>query len=72
MFGDAVHEAIGLVLTRGWSASRAVEVAATMVGLPVHLDDAVADVDRAADALRAAKLVGGDRTVRVVSDLHCV
>ncbi len=65
VFGDAVHEAIGLVLTRGWSASRAVEVAATMVGLAVHLDDAVADVDRAVEALRAAQLVGEQCTIRL-------
>ncbi len=65
VFGDAVHEAIGLVLTRGWSASHTIDVVAKMCGLSEHLDEAAADVGRAVDALRGAQLVGGQRTTRL-------
>ncbi len=65
VFGDAVHHAIGLVLTESWSAEQATQTAATIVGLRDHLDDAIADVERAISALRGSNLVGDGRTVRV-------
>lgn len=65
VFGDAVHRAIGLVLTRSWPTSRAVATAAAIVGLADHLDDAIADVDRALATLREAALVGDNRTIRL-------
>nr|MBA3461798.1 UvrD-helicase domain-containing protein [Deltaproteobacteria bacterium] len=54
VFGDVVHEAIGLVLTRGWPARRAVETTAAIAELANHLDEAVADVERATAALHDA------------------
>jgi ATP-dependent helicase/nuclease subunit A len=57
LFGSAVHQAIGLLLrdpTLG--PAEAVRRAATLVGLTEHLDDAVADVGRAWEALKAEGL----------------
>lgn len=65
IFGEVVHRAIGLVLTRGWLASRAVPVIAGSVGLADHLGEAIADVERTLVALRDAALVGHGRTVRL-------
>jgi len=65
IFGETVHRAIGLTLTRGLEPTQAVEQAARAVGLSEHLMEAAADVARALDALRAEGLVGPDRTVRL-------
>lgn len=65
VFGDVVHQAIGLVLTRGWSADRAIEVAMRIESLVDHRDDAISDVMRAIAALRAAQLVGDGCTLRL-------
>ncbi len=57
VFGTVVHEAIGLVLRDpGLGADTAVRKAAERFGLAEHSDDAVADVTRALDALRAEGL----------------
>jgi ATP-dependent exoDNAse (exonuclease V) beta subunit len=64
-FGEVVHRAIGLVLTRDWPAGHAVARVATTVGLVNHLDEAIADVERAVLALRQADLIGTGRAVRL-------
>jgi ATP-dependent helicase/nuclease subunit A len=67
VFGSAVHQAIGLLLRD--PALGPVEVvrrAATLVGLTEHLDEAVADVGRAWQALQAeglARTPGADLQV---------
>jgi ATP-dependent exoDNAse (exonuclease V) beta subunit len=59
LFGSAVHYAIGLMLRSNRMTARdAVQRAAKLYGLAEHLDEAVADVERALEALRAASLVG--------------
>jgi ATP-dependent exoDNAse (exonuclease V) beta subunit len=65
IFGDTVHQAIGLVLTRELSARAAVERAAMASGLTEFHDEAAADVLRAVDTLRQEGLVDGDRVVRI-------
>lgn len=64
LFGDVVHRAIGLTLSRRLPAPEAVEQAARMLGLASHLDEAVLDVQRAVTALEAAGLLG-PREVRL-------
>jgi len=57
VFGTVVHEAIGLVLRDPeLVVTQAVRKAAERFGLVEHIDDAVADVTRALDALRAEGL----------------
>jgi ATP-dependent exoDNAse (exonuclease V) beta subunit len=57
LFGSTVHHAIGLALRRsGMTVQEAVQRAAKLYGLAEHLDEAVADVERGLDALRAARL----------------
>jgi len=58
VFGTVVHEAIGLVLRdQELVVPQAVRKAAERFGLVEHIEDAVADVTRALDALRAEGLV---------------
>jgi ATP-dependent helicase/nuclease subunit A len=58
-FGDTVHRAIGLMLRdSGVPVEVAVRHAAARAGLAEHLDEAVADVTRALNALRAEGLFG--------------
>ena len=66
VFGDVVHRAIGLVLTRGISARDAVARVVAGAGLADHHADAdaVADVERAVAALRREQLIDG-RVLRV-------
>ena len=55
VFGSTVHHAIGLVLrSTRTSAQEAVQRAAELYGLEEHLEEAVADVTRSLEALRAA------------------
>ena len=55
VFGSTVHHAIGLVLqSTRTSAQEAVQRAAGLYGLEDHLEEAVADVTRSLEALRAA------------------
>jgi ATP-dependent helicase/nuclease subunit A len=57
LFGSTVHHAIGLMLrSSGMTPRDAVERAAKLYGLAEHLEEAVADIARALDALRAAGL----------------
>jgi ATP-dependent exoDNAse (exonuclease V) beta subunit len=57
-FGSTVHRAIGLVLHNAkLNATEAVRLAAQAAGLQVHLEDAVADVERALAALRSEGLL---------------
>jgi ATP-dependent helicase/nuclease subunit A len=57
VFGSVVHAAIGLLLREpALGAPAAVRKAAAVVGLTEHLDEAVADVGRAWQALEAAGL----------------
>jgi ATP-dependent helicase/nuclease subunit A len=57
VFGTVVHEAIGLVLRDPeLVVTQAVRKAAEGFGLVEHIEDAVADVTRALDALRAENL----------------
>ncbi len=57
LFGSAVHQAIGLLLRDpALGPAEAVRRAATRVGLSEHLDEAVADVGRAWQALQAEGL----------------
>jgi ATP-dependent exoDNAse (exonuclease V) beta subunit len=65
VFGEVVHEAIGRVLKRGVTVQAAVATAAHANKLTEHLDDAVADVERAIMALRDAEILGDAATVRV-------
>jgi ATP-dependent helicase/nuclease subunit A len=65
VFGDVVHQAIGLVLLRGLSAHDAVAIAARAGELREHLEDAVTDVERATTALRGAHLIGGEAVIRL-------
>ena len=59
LFGSAVHHAIGLMLrSNGVTVRDAVQRAAKLYGLAEHLDEAVADVERALQALKAASLIG--------------
>jgi ATP-dependent helicase/nuclease subunit A len=59
LFGDTVHRAIGLVLSDSrLPVEEAVRQAAAKAGLAEHLDDAVTDVSRALDSLRAEGLLG--------------
>lgn len=64
-FGDVVHQAIGLALTRGLAARAAVDRAAQAVGVVDHLDEAADDVQRALAALAAERLVGDGCVVRL-------
>jgi ATP-dependent helicase/nuclease subunit A len=58
-FGDVVHRAIGLILREpALSVEQAVRRGAMKAGLAEHLDDAIADVTRALDTLRAQGLLG--------------
>jgi ATP-dependent helicase/nuclease subunit A len=58
-FGDTVHRAIALILRDpGLPAGDAVRRAAAQADLAEHLDEAVADVTRALDCLRAQGLLG--------------
>jgi ATP-dependent exoDNAse (exonuclease V) beta subunit len=58
LFGSTVHHAIGLMLrSSGMTPEDAVQRAAKLYGLAEHLEEAVADVERALDALRTAGLV---------------
>jgi ATP-dependent helicase/nuclease subunit A len=58
LFGSTVHHAIGLLLRgSGMTLQNAVQHAAKLYGLAEHLEEAVADVERALDALRTAGLV---------------
>ncbi len=62
LFGQAVHHAIELMLRHeGLTTSQAVRRAAERVGLVEHLDDAVGDVARALEALRAERVTGPAR-----------
>jgi ATP-dependent helicase/nuclease subunit A len=57
IFGSTVHHAIGLMLrSSGMAPQDAVQRAAKVYGLAEHLEEAVADVARALDALRTAGL----------------
>jgi len=57
LFGSTVHHAIGLMLrSSGMTPRDAVERAAKLYGLHEHLKEAVADVGRGIDALKAAGL----------------
>jgi ATP-dependent helicase/nuclease subunit A len=57
LFGSTVHHAIGLMLrSSGMTPQDAVQRAAKVYGLAEHLEEAVADVARALDALRVANL----------------
>jgi ATP-dependent helicase/nuclease subunit A len=57
LFGSAVHQAIGLLLRDpALGPAEAVRRAAVLVGLTEHLDEAVADVGRAWQALQAEGL----------------
>jgi ATP-dependent exoDNAse (exonuclease V) beta subunit len=57
IFGSTVHCAIGLMLQKNANTDRdAVQRAAGLYGLKEHLEEAVADVARALEALRAAGL----------------
>jgi ATP-dependent helicase/nuclease subunit A len=57
LFGSAVHQAIGLLLRDpALGPAEAVRRAATLVELTEHLDEAVADVGRAWQALHAEGL----------------
>jgi len=57
VFGSVVHHAIGLALRDGaLAAQEAVRRAAERYGLKEHFDEAVADLKRAMDALRAEGL----------------
>jgi ATP-dependent helicase/nuclease subunit A len=57
VFGSAVHQAIGLLLhDPAIGPAEAVRRAAALVGLTEHLDEAVADVGRAWQALQAEGL----------------
>jgi ATP-dependent helicase/nuclease subunit A len=57
VFGNVVHEAIGLVLRdHGVSTGEAARRTAERWGLTEHLEEAVGDVTRALDALRAEGL----------------
>jgi ATP-dependent helicase/nuclease subunit A len=57
VFGSAVHQAIGLLLRDpALGPAEAVRRAAALVGLTEHLDEAVADVGRAWQALQAEGL----------------
>lgn len=58
LFGETVHRAIGLALTRKLPPIDAVRHTARMSGLDEHLDEAVADVARTLDALSSAGLSG--------------
>ncbi|HXG51503.1 MAG TPA: UvrD-helicase domain-containing protein [candidate division Zixibacteria bacterium] len=59
LFGSVVHHAIGLLLRqKKLDAREAVERAASLYGLTEHLEEAVADVTRALEALAAAGLHG--------------
>jgi ATP-dependent helicase/nuclease subunit A len=64
LFGSAVHQAIGLLLRDpALGPAEAIRRAATLVGLSEHLDEAVADVGRAWQALQAeglARPLGAD------------
>jgi ATP-dependent helicase/nuclease subunit A len=53
LFGSVVHHAIGLVLRDGVGAHVAVQRTAAIWALDAHIDEAVADVERALSALRA-------------------
>jgi ATP-dependent helicase/nuclease subunit A len=64
VFGAAVHAAIGGAL-RGDAVTGAVAAAARRAGLDVNLDEAVADVCRALEALRALGIVPGMQGVRL-------
>ena len=64
-FGASVHVAIGHVLRDGLPADEAVRRAAVATGLRKHLFDAVADVQRAVDALAALEMTGVQRTWRL-------
>ncbi|MDQ3341051.1 MAG: UvrD-helicase domain-containing protein [Myxococcota bacterium] len=65
VFGDVVHQAIGLVLTKQWPATRAVEATANALDLTEHREDAVKDVERAVASLVESNLVGGGCTTRL-------
>lgn len=65
VFGEVVHQAIGLVLQRGAAVEGAVASAVHAHGLTEHLDDAIADVERAIAALRGAEIAGDAVTLRV-------
>jgi ATP-dependent helicase/nuclease subunit A len=57
LFGNTVHHAIGLMLRSGGMTPRdAVQRASKLYALAEHLEEAVADVARALDALRTAGL----------------
>jgi ATP-dependent exoDNAse (exonuclease V) beta subunit len=59
LFGSTVHHALGLMLRgSGTRTEEAVKRAAKFYGLKDHLEEAVADVRRGLEALRAAELVG--------------
>jgi ATP-dependent helicase/nuclease subunit A len=58
LFGTTVHHAIGILLRHAdLTAEEATRRAAERTGLAEHLDDAVADVARALDGLRAEGLL---------------
>ncbi|HSD29166.1 MAG TPA: UvrD-helicase domain-containing protein, partial [Vicinamibacteria bacterium] len=60
VFGNTVHLAIGHALRApGMAATDAVRRAVVETGLADHLDDAVADVERALEALRLAGVPAG-------------
>ncbi len=65
VFGEVVHQAIGLVLQRGITAEAAVATGVHAHGLKENLDHAIADVGRALAALRGAEITGDDVAVRV-------
>jgi ATP-dependent exoDNAse (exonuclease V) beta subunit len=57
LFGSTVHYAIGVTLRSSrTSAAEAVQCAAKLYGLTEHLEEAIADVTRGVESLRAAGL----------------
>ncbi len=64
-FGETVHRAIDLVITRRLAAAEAVKRCARAIGLSDHVGEATADVERAVNALHSVDLLDSDRTIRL-------
>jgi hypothetical protein len=54
LFGSTVYRAVGMVLQSTRTSAQEAVQRAKLYGLAEHLDEAVADVTRALDAVRAA------------------
>ena len=65
LFGEAVHRAIGMVVTGRAEPVTAVRVAAQALGLDDHLEEAVSDVKRGLEALEVEGLLTTGRVVRL-------